>query len=74
MTRATFDTWIKDTRLIGWDGTKFTIAVKSQYALDWLKNRLAKTIERTLRLMVTEPNYNQHWPEMELEFVSYPPL
>ncbi|GIK40416.1 MAG: hypothetical protein BroJett011_42490 [Chloroflexota bacterium] len=74
MTRATFDTWIKDTRLIGWDGTKFTIAVKSQYALDWLKNRLAKTIERTLRLMMSEPNYNQHWPEMELEFVSYPPL
>lgn len=69
MTRATFDTWMKDTRLIGWDGTKFTIAVKSQFALDWLKNRLAKTIKRALRLIVNEPNYNQSRAEMELEFV-----
>ena len=48
MTKATFDTWVKQTRALAYeDGTIF-ISVQNSYAKDWLDNRLMATITRTL--------------------------
>lgn len=48
MTQATFDTWLRDSRLLKYEDDTFKIAVKSGYAKDWLENRLLPTIKRTL--------------------------
>jgi len=48
MTRATFDTWIKDTRIISQDNEKLIIGTKSAFAKDWLENRLVTTISRAV--------------------------
>jgi hypothetical protein len=49
MTRATFENWIKDTWLVSCDGGQWVVAVKSEFAKDWLENRLAKTILQASR-------------------------
>jgi chromosomal replication initiator protein len=48
MTQATFDTWLRDSRLIRYEDGVFVVGVKSGYAKDWLENRLLATIKRTL--------------------------
>lgn len=48
MTRATFDTWLSDTRLAAREGDCFTIAVKSGFARDWLDHRLHGVIKRAI--------------------------
>ena len=48
MTRATFNTWLKDTRLLAYEDGDFVIGVRNDYAKDWLENRLRETILRTL--------------------------
>ena len=52
MTQATFDTWLRNTRLLelrqGDDGAVWVVQVTSRYAQDWLENRLLRTIQRTL--------------------------
>jgi len=52
MTKETFNTWLKDTRLIGVEGDVYTIEVKNSMAVDWLENRLIDTITRTLSNIV----------------------
>lgn len=49
MTRATYDTWLRGSRVISCDGNIFTIFVRHAYAVDWLQNRLLPVIRRTLR-------------------------
>jgi len=48
VTRATFETWIKDTRVLSYEDGEFTIGVHSAFAKDWLENRLLSLIKRTL--------------------------
>lgn len=48
MTQATFDTWLRDSRLLKYEDGTFVIGVKSGYAKDWLEHRLLATIKRTL--------------------------
>ncbi|MFN2189000.1 MAG: chromosomal replication initiator protein DnaA [Candidatus Promineifilaceae bacterium] len=48
MTRATFNTWLKDARLLTNEESEYVIGVRNDYARDWLDNRLKDTIERTL--------------------------
>lgn len=48
MTRATYDTWLRDTTLVSSDDDTFVIGLKNAYARDWLENRLRTTIQRTL--------------------------
>lgn len=48
MTQATFDTWLRDSRFLGFDNDTFTIGVKSGYAKEWLDNRLLTAIKRTM--------------------------
>lgn len=48
MTKATFDTWIKNTRIVKQDNNTYVIGVKNVYAKEWLENRLSGTIKRAL--------------------------
>jgi chromosomal replication initiator protein len=55
MTKATFNTWLKDARLLTCEGDEFVIGVRNDYAKDWLENRLQDTILRTLTAIVARP-------------------
>lgn len=47
MTKATFNTWVKDSNL-GAEGETAVVWVRNDYAADWIQNRLAETVLRTL--------------------------
>ncbi len=49
MTRATFDTWLRGSQVIGCEDGVFTIYVRHAYAVDWLQNRLLGLVQRTLQ-------------------------
>jgi hypothetical protein len=68
MTRGTFETWLKDTRLVTREGSKFVVAVSSGFAKDWLENRLRTTIQRTVMNFI-KTNDDQKLPEVEIKFV-----
>ncbi len=55
MTRATFNTWLKDARLLGQEQDEYIIGVRNDYAKDWLENRLHDTILRTLSAILRRP-------------------
>ena len=55
MTKATFNTWLKDARLLTCEENEFVIGVRNDYAKDWLENRLRDTILRTLSAIVNQP-------------------
>jgi len=48
MTQATFDTWLRNSRLLKHEDRTFVVGVESGYAKDWLEKRLLSTIKRTL--------------------------
>ncbi len=48
LTRATFDTWLKDTTGIAYEDGAFVVGVRNAYAKDWLENRLYAHVSRTL--------------------------
>ena len=48
MTKATFNTWLKDAHLLSCEDEIYVIGVRNDYAKDWLENRLRDTILRTL--------------------------
>ncbi len=48
MTRATFDTWVRQTSVLSYEDGMFFIGVHNGYAKDWLENRLHALISRTL--------------------------
>ena len=55
MTRATFETWLKETHLLGADNGAWQVAVKNEFAKDWLDHRLRETVDRTLTNIVGHP-------------------
>lgn len=48
MTRATFDTWVKNTFVVSYEDGTFILGVHNAYAKDWLENRLMTIIKRTV--------------------------
>ncbi len=48
MPKASFDTWVRDTRMVNFDQGLFTIGVRNAYARDWLESRLSSTVTRLL--------------------------
>ncbi len=48
MPSATYDTWVRDTTVLGYEDGEFIIGMPNAYARDWLENRLRHTIKRTL--------------------------
>lgn len=64
MTRATYDTILKDTRLKQRKGTKFIVCVGNTFARGWLENRLASVVKRAIASVVSED-----MAKIDLEFV-----
>ena len=54
MPRASFDTWVRDTRFLSLDEEIFTVGVRNDYARDWLENRLRSTVDRMLLGMINQ--------------------
>jgi len=48
MTKATFDTWVKNTHVVSYEDGTFIIGVHNAFTKDWLENRLLTTVKRTL--------------------------
>ena len=48
MPRASFDTWVRDTRPMAYENGVITVGVRNAYARDWLESRLASTVCRLL--------------------------
>jgi hypothetical protein len=48
MPRASFDTWVRDTRALSAEDGRLYVAVRNSYARDWLQNRLESTVNRLL--------------------------
>ncbi len=48
MPKASFDTWVDDTRVLGFDNDVLKIGVRNSYAREWLESRLTSTINRLL--------------------------
>ncbi|MGE5463624.1 MAG: chromosomal replication initiator protein DnaA [Syntrophothermus sp.] len=72
MPRASFDTWVRDTKPISYQNGKLVIGVRNAYARDWLENRLASTVSRLLVGIVNASvnvdfvvNGNEYEPVME---------
>ncbi len=63
MTKATFNTWLKDTSLLQHKENTYVVGVRNAYAKDWLENRLRDTILRTLTAIANGP--------VEIQFVVY---
>lgn len=73
MTRATFDTWVKDTRIVAKDDQKLVIGTKSAFAKDWLENRLFTTINRTVSNVLGRPISIQFVVDAATDEPSQPP-
>ncbi|NWF65386.1 MAG: chromosomal replication initiator protein DnaA [Chloroflexi bacterium] len=48
MPRASFDTWVRDTRPVAYENGTLTVGVRNAYARDWLDSRLATTVNKLL--------------------------
>ena len=48
MPRASFDTWVRDTKPVSYQNGTLIIGVRNAYARDWLESRLASTVSRLL--------------------------
>lgn len=48
MPKASFDTWVRNTKVINASEGIFTIGVQNAYARDWLDSRLTSTVSRLL--------------------------
>ena len=48
MPRASFDTWVRDTKALSLEDGMLTVGVRNAYARDWLESRLESTVNRLL--------------------------
>ena len=64
MTRETFTTWLKPTRVISYEDGTLIIGVENGYVKDWLSNRLLPTVQRTVTSIVGRT--------VEVRFVVWP--
>lgn len=55
MSKAAYETWVKNCELVAYSDTRFTIAVANPYARDWLESRLSSTINRMLTGFMDRP-------------------
>ncbi|KAF0111342.1 MAG: chromosomal replication initiator protein [Chloroflexi bacterium] len=54
MSKASFETWVRSSELVSFEGGVFTIGVPNAYARDWLDSRLSSTITRILSGLMNE--------------------
>ena len=78
MTRATFDTWLRGSRVIDLVQGTFIVYVQHAYAVDWLQNRLLPILRRTLQRHAgpeADIEYTDRLPESgeDLTLIPEPP-
>lgn len=61
MTRATYDTWLRNTEAVSIEDGVLTVAVRNPFVKDWLENRLIGTVQRTVASILGQ--------EVEVRFV-----
>jgi hypothetical protein len=61
MPKASFDTWVRDTRFVSFEDGVFTISTPNAYGREWLANRLTSTLTRLMTGIL-----NQH---LEINFI-----
>ncbi len=64
MSQASFNTWLRDSKLIAFEDNVFVVGVESGFIKDWLQGRMRNTVERTLVGIVGQ--------ETEVSFVVWP--
>ena len=52
MPSASYNTWVRDTWVLGYEDGEFIIGIPNAYARDWLENRLRNKIKRALGSLV----------------------
>ena len=57
MPRASFETWVRDTKALSNTDGALTVAVRNAYARDWLESRLASTVNHMLVGILNENMY-----------------
>ena len=55
MTRATYDMWLRGSRVIASRGDGIVVRVRDAYAAEWLRTRWRVPIRRTLDAIVGRP-------------------
>jgi hypothetical protein len=48
MPKASFETWVRDTKAVSFQEGVITVSVRNAYARDWLENRITSTVNRLL--------------------------
>ena len=48
ISRTNYDTWLRDTTGLSYDGDKFIVGISSPFAIEYLEQRLASIIQKTL--------------------------
>lgn len=61
LTKPSFETWLKSTSLLSFDGSLVTIGVANEFAKDWLESRYANLIRTTVRNILNQ--------EVQIRFV-----
>jgi chromosomal replication initiator protein len=56
MSKAAFDTWVRDAEMVSYQDDTFTIGVQNAYARDWLESRLSTTVHRLLTGIMGRPH------------------
>lgn len=55
MSKAAFDTWVRNAELVSYEEHTFTVGVSNAYARDWLDSRLSSTVSRLLTGLLGQP-------------------
>lgn len=55
VSRSTFDTWLRNTRLVSFEDGEYIVGVENGFARDWLDARMRTTIERTVAGIIGGP-------------------
>lgn len=55
MPRASFETWVRDTQPVAYDGTILTVGVRNAYACDWLSSRLQDQVNTLVSGVLSQP-------------------
>jgi hypothetical protein len=55
LSKATFDTWVRDVEMLGFSDGTFTLGAANDYAREWLDDRLKSIVERVMTGIVGKP-------------------
>ncbi len=55
MSKAAYDTWVKNSRLINFKEGQFIVGVPNAFARDWLETRMTTTVNRVLTGIMNRP-------------------